>query len=300
MVTGAGGMLADAVGAELAQAGDETFGVFLNDAEAEAGRGRFPRGGVFEFGRGRRGGAWLDELEALVAGFRPDWIFHLAAWTNVDACEREPERAWRSNADGCLEAAIVAKRFATRLLVVSTDYVYSGAGERPWREDDPTAPASVYGRTKLAGEAFVRDVGGEHAIVRTAWLFGPHGKNFVDTIRLRLEQGDPVQVVNDQRGCPTLTSDLAAALRTLTERGARGVYHVTNAGDGTWFDLAREIARHLGREALVSPITTAELNRPAPRPHYSVLDTSRFASLTGAPLPDWRDALARYLALGSS
>lgn len=295
LVTGAGGMLADAVGAELAGAGDEVLGVFLSEVEAAAGKARFPHGAVYEFGRGRRGTTWLEDFERTVAAFRPDWVFHLAAWTNVDACEQEPERAWRSNADGCLEVALVARRQKARLLVVSTDYVYSGRSERPWREDDPTEPASVYGRTKLAGEAFVRDLGGEHAIVRTAWLYGPRGKNFVDTIRLRLEQGDPVQVVNDQRGCPTLTTDLAGALRTLAQRDARGVVHVTNAGDATWFDLAHEIARHLGCESLVSPITSEALNRPAPRPVYSVLDTSRYAALAGAALPDWRDALRRYL-----
>jgi dTDP-4-dehydrorhamnose reductase len=300
MVTGAGGMLADAVGVQLAAAGDEAFGVFFSTEEARAARTRYPRGAVYEFGRGRQGETWLEELERPLAEFRPDWLFHLAAWTNVDGCESDAARAFRSNADGCLEAALVARRHGARLLAISTDYVYDGRAKRPWREDDPTLPPSVYGRSKLAGEAFVRDVGGEHLVVRTAWLFGPNGGNFVDTIRARLLANEPVRVVNDQRGCPTLTTDLAAALRALAAREARGVLHVVNAGDATWYDLALEIARHLGREHLVSAISTEELNRPAPRPAYSVLDTSRYVSIAGAPLPDWRDALARYLALRSS
>ncbi len=296
MVTGAGGMLAAAVGAHLARRGDECFGVFFSDDEAAAARERFPRGVVYEFGRGRVGIEWMDRLDRAAASFRPDWIFHFAAWTNVDGCEEDAEHAMRSNADACLEAALVARRHGARLLATSTDYVFAGPGERPWREDDATEPTSVYGRSKLAGETFVRDVGGEHMIVRTAWLFGPHGRNFVDTIRGRLLQDEPVRVVDDQRGCPTFTPDLAAGLRELAERDTRGTVHAANAGDATWYELACEIGRHLGREHLVGRITTEELGRPAPRPRYSVLDTSRFAAVTGSPLPHWRDALRRYLS----
>ena len=295
MVTGAGGMLADAVGDRLARSGDEAFGVFFSGADAQAAAARWPRGVVFELGRGRRGTAWLDELERAAADFRPDWIFHLAAWTDVDGCEADPERALRSNADSGLEVALVARGCGARLLAVSTDYVFDGLADTPRREDAPTAPASAYGRSKLAGEGFVRTIVPGAVIARTAWLYGPGGRNFVDTIKAKLEQGEPVRVVNDQRGCPTFTADLAGGLHTLAAHGADGVVHVANTGDATWFDLACATGAHLGRGSLVSPMTTAELNRPAPRPRYSVLDTSRFASIAGAPLPDWRDALRRHL-----
>lgn len=300
MVTGAGGMLAAAVGAHLARRGDEYFGVFFSDEEAAGARDRFPRGVVYEFGRGRRDGEWMERLERATASFRPDWIFHFAAWANVDGCEEDADHAMRSNADACLEAALVAKRHGARLLAVSTDYVFDGHGAKPYREDDATEPESVYGRSKLAGEAFVRDVGGEHVIARTAWLFGPNGRNFVDTIRGRLEKDESVRVVDDQRGSPTSTPDLATGLLALAEGGARGTVHVVNDGDATWYELACEIARRLGREHLVGRITTEELGRPAPRPGYSVLDSSRFAAVTGSPLPHWRDALRRHLSDASA
>ncbi len=296
MVTGAGGMLAHAVSASLSGAGDRTLGVFLDDAEAAAGRGRFDESLVHEFGRASDAPARLEGLARAAEAFRPDWVLHLAAWTDVDGCEADPGRAARVNAEGCREAARVAGRCGARLMAISTDYVFDGAGGLPYLEDDAVAPASAYGRSKLAGEAFVREADARHLVVRTAWLFGPHGRNFVDTIRARLEQGQPVRVVDDQRGCPTLTTDLAGALRSLAGSDARGVVHVVNAGDATWCELAREVARHLGREALVTPITTEELGRPAPRPRYSVLDTSRYASIAGQPLPHWRDALRRHLA----
>ena len=297
MVTGAGGMLADAVAALLEKRGDESLGVYFSDAEAEAMRGRFPHGVAFEFGRAGAGDGALAPFEEAVSGFRPEWIFHLAAWTDVDGCESDRARAVRSNADACFEAGRVAERHGARLLLISTDYVFDGLAARPYGEDDRTGPPSIYGQSKLAGETFVRASGVEYVVVRTAWLYGAGGRHFVDTIRARLEAGQPVRIVNDQRGCPTLTTDLALALRTLAERDARGIVNVVNSGDATWFELALEIARSMGREHLVSPISTEELNRPAPRPRYSVLNTSRYASLAGAPLPDWRDALGRYLAL---
>jgi dTDP-4-dehydrorhamnose reductase len=300
MVTGAGGMLADAVGAHLAREGDEPFGVFFSDTLAAAAHERYPRGVVCEFGRGADGEADLQRFERAAAQFRPDWIFHLAAWTDVDGCEEDPGRAMRCNADACREVAVVARACSARLLSISTDYVFDGLATAPYREDAVTAPASVYGRAKLAGETYVRESGAEALVVRAAWLFGPAGKNFVDTIRGRLLHDLPVRVVDDQRGCPTSTPDLASALRKLAALDARGTVHVVNAGDATWYELAREIARHLGREPLVSAMTTEELGRPAPRPRYSVLDASRYAALAGAPLPDWRDALRRHLEAGKA
>lgn len=295
MVTGAGGMLADAVAAHLAARGDASFGVFFSPVEAESAAARYPRGVVFELGRSESGGD-LGPLADAAAAFAPDWIFHLAAWTDVDGCEADPERAQRGNALACREVAGVAKRCGARVLAVSTDYVFAGDGTRPYREDDPTGPRSVYGRTKLAGEDFVRESGVPHAIARTSWLYGPHGRNFVDTIRARLAQDLPARVVDDQRGCPTSTPDLAAALATIAEREGRGTFHVAGSGETTWCGLARAIGESMGKASLVSAMTTEELGRPAPRPRYSVLDTSRYAALAGAPLPDWRDALARHLA----
>jgi dTDP-4-dehydrorhamnose reductase len=296
LVTGAGGMLAHAVAETLARHGDTAFGVFRSEAGREQARARFPEGLALELGRDGGPDA-LEPLSEAAVAFAPDWIFHLAAWTDVDGCQADPERAQRSNARACHDMAKIARRCHARLLVISSDYVFDGRNDRPWREDDPTGPLSVYGGSKLAGEELVRDSGVEHVIVRTAWLFGAAGRNFVDTIRTRLEAGQPVRVVDDQWGCPTLTSDLAEALHTLAAREARGTFHVVNAGQASWYELALRIGQLLERESLVGTTTTAALGRPAPRPRYSVLDSSRYAAFAGAPLPHWHDALRRHLGV---
>ena len=299
MVTGAGGMLADAIGPHLAYHRDETLGMFYTEEERLKFQDRFGKQVVREFGPNLRRFADFEGLLSAAAEFAPDWIFHCAAWTDVEGCQSDPERAWRSNALATLEIALVARESGARLLYVSTDYVFDGNASTPYKEDAPPSPLSEYGRTKLWGERFARYVVSDCLIVRTAWMYGPTGKNFVDTIRARLGDNQPVRVVNDQRGSPTRATDLAIALRALAASGAAGIVNVANGGSATWYEIAVEIASTMNKSHLVSAITTAELGLKAPRPRYSVLDTRRYFELTGLPLPDWRGALHRYLGGGT-
>jgi dTDP-4-dehydrorhamnose reductase len=238
--------------------------------------------------------------------FRPELVVNAAAFTQVDACERERERAFAVNGaavDAVAEAAAAAIPGGAVLLHVSTDYVFAGKGSEPYREDAPTAPLSVYGASKLAGEERALAYG-RALVVRTSWLFGPGGPNFVATIVRLIAGGKPLRVVDDQRGAPTYTPYLAAALLDLAPlalAGLSGVIHYRNREPVTWYGLAREIVR-LGSGtpgtpgvAEVVPVTTAEFPRPAPRPAYSVLDVSRFETVTGRRVEPWERGLSEYL-----
>ncbi len=229
--------------------------------------------------------------------FRPEAVVHLAAMTAVDLCESEPDRAFRVNAEGARVAAAEAERVEASILAVSTDYVFDGAKGSPYVEEDAPHPLGIYGRSKHGGEEGVRGANTRWAVVRSAWLFGPGGGNFVSTMARLLEGGDPIPVVNDQTGSPTYTEDLAGGLAALVDARARGLLHLVNGGAATWFDLARETARLLGHDPeRIRPATTADLGRPAPRPEYSVLDAGRAREQYGVTLRDWRDALAAFLA----
>jgi len=179
---------------------------------------------------------------------------------------------------------------------VSTDYVFDGSKGSPYMEEDPTGPINVYGRTKLAGEDAARASGAPSLIVRTSWLYGRGGKNFVDTIAAKLGKGESLEVVDDQRGSPTYARDLADGIEVLLRRGATGTVHVTNSGQTTWHGFAVEIARYLGSSAAIAPTTSDRFQRPAPRPKYSVLSGARFRGLTGESLRSWDEALHHYLA----
>ena len=235
-------------------------------------------------------------VRAVVAGAQPDWVFHLAAYTDVDGCESNFERALTVNGEGAGHAAAAARVAGAAVLAISSDYVFAGDEPRPRRETDAVGPVSAYGRSKLAGEEAVRAANPRHLIVRTAWLYGRGGKNFVDTIRERALAGTPLAVVDDQRGSPTWTVDLATALVELMERSATGTIHATNAGDCTWHEFAREICAQVGARVEVARKSSAELGRPAKRPAWSVLDTSLLERTLGHGMPPWRDALARYVA----
>ncbi len=227
----------------------------------------------------------------------PDAIVNCAAFTAVDAAESQSEIALAVNGTAVSGLARAANAAGAWLLQISTDYVFDGTAKTPYREDHPANPQSAYGRTKLVGERAAAGAR-RHLIVRTAWLFG-EGANFVAAIRRQLDGGaKQLRVVADQRGCPTYADDLAGALLELLDAGATGVVNAVNAGSTTWFEFAREIVRQLGSDAEVLPISTAEANRHAPRPTYSVLDTSRLVSRLGHELPPWQDALRRYLAGG--
>ena len=238
----------------------------------------------------------LDEPEAaaaLVGSRRPDLLIHGAAMTDVDGCESRAAEAMRRNgsASGALAAAAAACGAAC--IYISSDYVFDGLKASPYLEDDQTGPASVYGRSKLLGEKEVARSGG--TVVRMSWSFGPDGPNFVRTIAGKLLEGSDLRVVDDQLGSPTFTRDSAAALYDIGEAGARGIFHLCNAGSTTWFGFARAIASELGLPAeRVSPCATSEFPRPAPRPANSRLGGSRLHALRG-PMPTWEDALHRYL-----
>ena len=242
-----------------------------------------------------------QSVELVFGGFDPDVVVNCAAWTAVDAAEEREEAALLVNGVGPRIIAEECRKAGAWLVHVSTDYVFDGHATVPYAEDDPPDPASAYGRTKLAGETAVREVLSDaHYIVRTAWLYGRHGENFVKTM-LRLErERDTVSVVDDQRGQPTYSRDLADQIVRLVEgRPAVGTYHGTNSGEVTWFGLTQEIFRLAGADpGRVLPTDSTAFVRPAPRPSYSVLGHARWAE-TGIPeMRDWREALAAAFADG--
>lgn len=220
-------------------------------------------------------------------------VINCAAFTAVDDAETDPDTAYAVNAAGPTHLAQAAARLGLGLIHVSTDYVFPGDGTRPYQIDDPTGPHSVYGASKLAGELGVLEAHPDAHVVRTAWVWGAHGSNFVKTIA-RLEAGRPtISVVDDQRGTPTYAADLARGLLELANDDLPGgVLHLTNAGEITWFDFARAIFAELGADPeRVQPTTTANFPRPAPRPAYSVLSTDAWTAHGLTPLRDWREAL---------
>ena len=229
-------------------------------------------------------------VRAAVLAARPDAIVNCAAWTDVDGAETAEEQATAINGTG---AGNLAREAGDALLVhVSSDYVFDGLATEPYREDAPTGPQGAYGRSKLAGEQAVAVAGGRAAIVRSSWLFGPHGKNFVDTMRRLGAERDEVAVVDDQVGCPTYTGHLAPALVQVAERGLTGILHVAGRGHCSWFELAVATFAEAGIACRVKPQRTADLGRPAPRPAFSALASTR----EDAPaLPPWREGLKAHL-----
>ena len=276
LVTGAGGQLGRAVLAAAAARGEAAVGVGHAELEVEDGAA----------------------VERCITAHRPRLVLHCGAWTDVDGCERDPDRAERVNGAGTEHVAAACRAAGAGLVYVSTDFVFDGAARQPYRVNDPTAPLSAYGSSKLSGEHAVLAVATPgHYVVRTSWVFGPGGKNFPSAILARARSGQPLAVVDDQIGCPTLTFDLADALLDLAVSGATaGVYHAANAGSCSWHGLAVEILARAGfGDVPVATMRSAELDRPAPRPAYSVLDCSRLTSVRGCPLPTYQDAVARYL-----
>ncbi|MFH1117010.1 MAG: dTDP-4-dehydrorhamnose reductase [Pseudomonadota bacterium] len=238
-----------------------------------------------------------DSVRDAVARYAPGTVINTAAVTDVDGCETRREEAFGVNAKGPEILAETVRDLGGVLLHMGTDYVFDGRKETPYVETDGIDPAGVYGKSKALGEMRVREIlPDRHCIVRTQWLYGRHGKNFVETILHAAKQRDVLRVVNDQRGSPTYAQDLAKALVGLCEKGVTGTVHVTNSGEATWHEFAVAILELAGiTDVSVVPITTEELGRPAPRPAYSVLDNSRFKSLMGVSLRHWRDALDAYL-----
>ncbi|MFQ5601569.1 MAG: dTDP-4-dehydrorhamnose reductase [Candidatus Krumholzibacteriia bacterium] len=232
-----------------------------------------------------------------IAALAPHVVVHCAAWTDVDGCESDPERAMRENAFATRNVALATQDCDAALCYISTDYVFDGSKEGPYREDDPIAPLNVYGRSKRIGEEHVLRHVRRSWVVRTSWLYGPGGTNFVRTMSELLPRKDELRVVDDQVGSPTYTLDLAVALRALVDSGLYGVYHITNTGTCSWYELARAVEARLRTGCRVQACRSEEFPRPATRPRNSVLDAWHYR-LSGLPLPrPWNEALGDYLKL---
>lgn len=239
-------------------------------------------------------------VNAALMRIKPDAVIHCAAWTAVDAAEDEENRGrvYAVNVDGTANIASVCSALDCKLLYISTDYVFDGQGDEPWRPDCRTyAPLNVYGRSKLEGELAVASAVERFFIVRTAWVFGVNGKNFVRTMLELGRTHDSLRVVNDQIGTPTYTPDLARLLANMIESEKYGYYHATNEGGFiSWYDFAVEIFRQAGYSVEVIPVSTAEYGlSKAARPFNSRLDKGKLTQCGFVPLPDWKDALSRYL-----
>ncbi len=268
LVTGANGMLGHRVVAVARERGHDVVGLDLPELD------------LTDEGAVR---ARLEEID-------PDAVVNCAAYTDVDGAESNEDVAARVNGDAAGHLA----RASRYVVHVSTDYVFAGDATEPYVESSPTGPRTAYGRTKLAGEEAVRGAGDQHAIVRTAWLFGAGGKNFVDTIVRLGSERDEISVVVDQQGSPTWTGHLAPALVDVAERRGAGVFHATGAGDCTWHALAVEALNRAGVSTRVVAVTSEEFVRPAPRPAYSVLASERGGD--ALVLPDWREGVAGHLS----
>ena len=235
-------------------------------------------------------------VAALVARVRPDVVWNATAWNRVDAAESEPEAAFAANALAPRALAVAARETGALVVHFSTDYVFDGETTRDYREGDLPRPLSVYGASKLAGESLVAASGAEHLVVRTSGLLGRGGSeqkggSFVDRILARAREGEPLRVVADQLFAPTTAPDLAGAALALVASGARGLFHVANAGSCSWHELATAALAIAGLPLPVVPIALADLKLPARRPHRSVLASERYAALGLPPLRHWRDAL---------
>ena len=264
VVTGANGMLGHRVVDEAAARGHEVSGTDLPDLD-------------------------LTDAAAVREALGGEQVIHCAAYTDVDGAEADEDLALRVNGDAAGHVA----QAAGHVVALSTDYVFDGEASEPYVESSPTGPRSAYGRSKLAGERAVRAAGEHHAIVRTAWLYGEGGPNFVDTMLRLGRERDEVSVVVDQVGSPTWTGHLAPVLVDLAERRAAGIFHAAGAGSCSWHELAVEAYRVAGLSTPVRETTSAEFVRPAPRPSYSVLETERD---DGVRLPPWRDGVKGHLA----
>ena len=234
------------------------------------------------------------QAREIVEKERPQWIVLAAAYTDVDGCESDPRRAFEVNRDGAANVAEAAKSFGAKLLFLSSDYVFDGKKTSPYETGDQRNPQSVYGRSKAEAEVRLLDVLPEVCIARTSWLFGTGGKCFPDTILKLAASRTALDVVNDQRGCPTYTVDLARAIVELCRKDASGIVHATNSGDCTWFDFARETIKGEGLQTEVRPVSSQQMARPAPRPAYSVLAATSLQRY-GIEMPSWKDALERYM-----
>jgi dTDP-4-dehydrorhamnose reductase len=252
--------------------GDEVVGLGSKDADIRSG----------------------EQVGAAIRKHDPDWVVLAAAYTDVDGCETHSELAFDVNSRGAATVAKVSAQAGSRLVFLSTDYVFDGTKNQPYETDEPLSPQSIYGKSKAAAEVEIRKVHPEACILRTSWVYGVDGKCFPDTILKIAQTRKELDVVDDQRGSPTYTVDLARTIIQLCRKNATGIVHVTNRGDCTWYDFASGIVKAAGLSVRVQPTSSERFVRPAKRPKYSVL-SSRSLEPYGIQMPPWQDALERYL-----
>jgi dTDP-4-dehydrorhamnose reductase len=277
LITGGSGQLGKAVSQELGESGQSFHAVSSSDLDITQG----------------------PMVQEFVAGLSPSVIINCAAWTDVDGAESDEQGALRVNSDGAENLAVAGNQCDSRIIQISTDYVFSGEGSSPWQVMDEIKPQSAYGRTKALGERRVLATHPENSfVVRTAWLYSPWGKNFAKTMtKLAIKGEGLVRVVNDQAGQPTSATDLAKQLVELgTSSSPAGIYHGTNSGQATWFDFAQEVFKLAGAEVgRITPVSSSEYPRPAKRPSYSVLSHDAWAKTSVKAMRDWRIALAEAM-----
>ncbi|GGN92921.1 dTDP-4-dehydrorhamnose reductase [Saccharibacillus kuerlensis] len=236
------------------------------------------------------------QCELVIGEYRPEAVIHCAAYTAVDAAEEDVDGAYRVNVAGTRNIAVAAEKVGAKMVYISTDYVFNGQAERPYREYDNTAPQTVYGESKLAGEVLTQSLSSKYFIVRTSWVYGQHGGNFVKTMLKLGAEKDSLSVVHDQTGSPTYTVDLARFLLHLIQTEKYGIYHASNSGQCSWYEFAQAIFEQADLQVNVLPVTTEQFPRPAKRPAYSVMDHTAIRSNDLEDLPHWKDALERFLA----
>ncbi len=241
-----------------------------------------------------------EDTIARIKSVKPDWVLHLAAYTDVDGSESNEAKAFAINAEGTKHVALGAVACGAKLATISTDYIFDGKKGEPYVEEDLPNPLNVYGRSKWKGEQYIQELAKDALVIRTQWLYGKHGRNFVASILRQAREKTVLRVVNDQIGSPTYTRDLSHAISVMVRRNARGVFHVANSGSCTWYEYARKILEFSGIEGVeVVPISSRELALPAIRPAYSVLDTNKLRREMGLELRPWWEALREYLSRDS-
>lgn len=271
LITGAKGMLGQDLASVLDQNG---FDLILADKEEMD---------ITDF----------EQVQTFINNNEPDFVIHCAAYTNVDLAESEKEKAFLVNETGSENVAKACAQIDIPILFISTDYVFDGKSNRPYTPQDEPNPINVYGASKLAGEKAVQKSNPSNYIVRTSWLYGLHGKNFVETMISLSEKMPRLSVVDDQKGCPTWSVALSyGILRLIREKAPFGIYHICGSGSASWYEFAKEIFKLSSIEKIILPVKSKDFNRPANRPEFSVMDNKNM-------LPDWKDSLKNYLQLRS-
>ncbi len=292
LITGSSGMLGTDL-CDVLEKDHKIIGVDINESHASCATPLvFYKVGITD----------ADEIRRIVGEEHPDIVIHAAAWTDVDGCEGDPGKADAVNVKGTESVAKAAAGRDIPLILISTDFVFDGRKNEPYTEGDPPCPISVYARTKYEAEEAVKTLLPAYAIVRTSWLFGKQGRNFVDALISKAAAGEKLRVVGDQVGSPTYTKDFSTALAKLLEAGVtsgREIFHVSNSGRCSWYEFAEQIIGYKGSEGIaIEAITSDELDRPAKRPRFSVLDNGKFNRKTGYVMRPWQEALKEYLKSG--